>query len=121
MVKLDLEPRVHQLTVEQVNIEADIQALQNQAQKKPETVLAQNVDQLLQLVTEVVSEQDTKTLKHIYQLFVESVTFDRRKKLVWVHMRFDDEVVASLKQYTKGTSQAGVPFLHGDRAIKFSI
>ncbi|QCZ42413.1 recombinase family protein [Levilactobacillus brevis] len=121
LVKADLEPRIHQLTVEQVHIEADIQVLQNRAQEKPEDVLAQNVDQLLRLVASIVSEQATKTLKAIYQVFIESVTFDRQKKLVWVHMRFDDEVIASLKQYEKGTSKTGVPFLHGDRAIKFSI
>lgn len=121
LVKADLEPRIHQLTVEQVHIEADIQVLQNRAQEKPEDVLAQNVDQLLRLVASIVSEQATKTLKAIYQVFIESVTFDRQKKLVWVHMRFDDEVLASLKQYKKGTSQADVPFLHGDQVVKFSI
>ncbi|MBS0979084.1 recombinase family protein [Levilactobacillus brevis] len=121
LIKADLEPRIHQLTVEQVHIEADLQALKNRAQEKPEDVLAQNVDQLLRLVASIVSEQATKTLKAIYQVFIESVTFDRRKKLVWVHMRFDDEVITSLKQYEKGTSQAGVPFLHGTKLIKFSI
>lgn len=121
MVKAELEPRIHQLLVEQVQVEADLQALKNRAQEKPENVLAQNVDQLLQLVAAIVSEQATKTLKAIYQVFIESVIFDRRKKLVWVHMRFDDEVIASLKQYEKGTSKAGVPFLHGKQVIKFSI
>ncbi|ARN89116.1 hypothetical protein [Levilactobacillus brevis] len=75
---------------------------------------------LLQLVAEVVRGQDTKTLKHIYQLFIESVTFDRRKKLVWVHMRFDDDVIASLREYTKGTSKTGVPFLH-ERTVAFVL
>ncbi|QCZ42429.1 recombinase family protein [Levilactobacillus brevis] len=121
LVKADLEPRIHQLIVERVQVEADIRALKNKAQEEPEDVLAQNVDQLLQLVAAIISEQATKTLKAIYQVFIESVTFDRRKKLVWVHMRFDDGVLASLKQYEKGTSKTGVPFLHGDRAIKFSI
>lgn len=64
----------------------------------------------------VISGHDTKTLKHIYQLFIESVTFDRRKKLVWVHMRFDSDVIASLNEYTEGTSKSGVPFLHGRTA-----
>lgn len=46
-----------------MHIEADIQVLQNRTQEKPENVLAQDVDQkLLQLVAEIVSEQDTKTL-----------------------------------------------------------
>lgn len=109
------------MLTEQVQVEADIRALKNQAQEKPENVLAKNVDQLLQLVTAIVSDQATKTLKAIYQVFIESVTFDRQKKLVWVHMQFDDEVVASLKQYEKGTSKTGVPFLHGEQEIKFSI
>lgn len=78
------------------------------------------MDQLLQLVAGVVREHDTKTLKHIYQLFIESVTFDRRKKLVWVHMRFDDDVIAGLKEYTEGTSNVGVPFLHG-RTVEFVL
>ncbi|WP_428958427.1 hypothetical protein [Levilactobacillus brevis] len=78
------------------------------------------MDQLLQLVAEIVREHDTKTLKHIYQLFIESVTFDRRKKLVWVHTRFDDDVIASLKEYMKGTSNAGVPFLRG-RTVAFVL
>ncbi|WP_428958421.1 hypothetical protein [Levilactobacillus brevis] len=121
MVKVGLEPRIHKLTVEQVNIEADIQSLKKRAQEKPEDVLAPNVDQLLQLVASIISEQATKTLKSIYQVFIESVTFDRQKKLVWVHMQFDDDVLASLKQYEKGTSKTGVPFLHGEQVIKFSI
>ncbi|MBS0948715.1 hypothetical protein JK167_13855 [Levilactobacillus brevis] len=121
LVKADLEPRIHQLTVEQIQVEADIQALKKRSQEKPEDVLAQNMDQLLRLVASIVSEQATKTLKSIYQVFIEAVTFDRQKKLVWVHMRFDDDVLTSLKQYEKGTSKAGVPFSHGDRAIKFSI
>ena len=69
----------------------------------------------------IVSEQATKTLKSIYQLFIESMTFDRQKKLVWVHMQFDDDALASLKRYEKETSKAGVPFLYGHQAIKCSI
>lgn len=121
MVKVGLEPRIHKLTVEQVNIEADIQSLKKRAQEKPEDVLAPNVDQLLQLGVSIVSEQATKRLKAIYQVFIESVVFDRQKKLVCVHMRLDDEVITSLKQYKKGTSKAGVPFLHDEQVIKFSI
>ena len=76
--------------------------------------------ELLRLVAEVVSGHDTKTLKHIYQLFIESVTFDRQEKLVWVHMRFDDDVIASLKESRKGVPIAGTPFLDGT-AIKFVL
>lgn len=120
MVKPDLEPRIHQLTVEQVHAETDLQGLQQRSEGKADGLLAGNVDQLLQLVAEVVRGHDTKTLKHIYQLFIESVTFDRQEKLVWVHMRFDDDVIASLKEYTEGTSNAGVPFLHG-RTVAFVL
>ncbi len=75
MVKVGLEPRIHQLTVEQVHIEADVLALKNRAQEKPENMLAQ----LLQLVESIVSEQDTKTLKSTYQVFIESVTLDGKR------------------------------------------
>lgn len=120
MVKPDLEPRIHQLTVEKIRAEADLQGLQQRLEGKANGLLADNVDQLLRLVADVVRGHDTKTLKHIYQLFIESVTFDRRKKLVWVHMRFDDDVIASLKEYTEGTSKAGVPFLRG-RTVAFVL
>ena len=76
--------------------------------------------ELLRLVAEVVSGHDTKTLKHIYQLFIESVTFDRQEKLIWVHMRFDDDVIASLREYTEGTFKTGALFLH-ERAVAFVL
>lgn len=110
-VKADLEPRIHQLTVEQVHAETDLHELQERSGGKSNGLQVDNVDQLLRLVAGVISGHDTKTLKHIYQLFIESVTFDRREKLVWVHMRFDADVIASLNEYTEGTSKSGVPFL----------
>ncbi|PTM21217.1 hypothetical protein DA798_11280 [Lactobacillus sp. PFC-70] len=62
------------------------------------------------MVTEIVRGHDTKAWKRIYQLFI-SVIFDWRKKLVWVHLWFDDGVIAKLKGYMEGTSNAGVLFL----------
>nr|WP_225426495.1 zinc ribbon domain-containing protein [Levilactobacillus namurensis] len=119
-VKADLEPRIHQLTVEQVHAERDLHELQERSRGKSKGLLVDNVDQLLRLVAGVISGHDTKTLKHIYQLFIESVTFDRQKKLVWVHMRFDSDVIAGLNEYTEGTSKSSVPFLHG-RTVAFVL
>jgi len=119
-LKEDLEPRIHQLLGDQVRLEAELRELQERDMQPNSSLSVGDVTQLLRLVAEVIQGRDTSTLKYIYQRFIEKITFDRKKKLVWVHMRFDSDVTKELVEYTKAMSDEGIAFLHG-RSIRLTI
>ncbi|WP_258115575.1 recombinase family protein [Levilactobacillus yiduensis] len=119
-LKSDLEPRIHQLLGDQVELESELRELRERDVQSDSSLSVKNVTQLLKLIAEVVQGRDTDTLKYIYQCFIEKITFDRKKKLVWVHMRFDSNVTKELAEYTKAMSDEGIAFLHG-RSIHLTI
>ena len=55
------------------------------------------------------------------RIFITRVTFDRTAKLVWVHMRFDDDIIARLNQKVeKDEAKKASPFLFANK-IEFEI
>lgn len=119
-LKSDLEPRIHQLLGDQVGLESELRELRERDVQSDSSLSVENVTQLLKLIAEVVQGRDTDTLKYIYQCFIEKITFDRKEKLVWVHMRFDSDVTEELAEYTEAMSDEGIAFLLG-RSIHLTI
>lgn len=116
-VKDSLEPRLRQLIRQQTQLENERDDLQNGIDGEDVRVVSKDVEALLRLVAEVIEGQDKQTLKVLYRLFIDRVTFDRKKKLVWVYLRFDDDVMKKLSSYTEKTTSVGVAFLRGPVSI----
>lgn len=60
-----------------------------------------SVDELLKIVAKLIKDADKGTLKQLYQSFITQVTFDKKDKLVWVELEFDDDVATQLKKQSK--------------------
>ena len=90
--------RLEQLDTERLSIESDLRDAQRRLSKVKDAPGAMDITRLLKLVHDVCTEPTRSTLKELYRIFITRVTFDRTAKLVWVHMRFDDDIIARLNQ-----------------------
>lgn len=106
---------IEKMRSQQARLKSESDDLQRNVEGQAVQVASSDVESLLRLVAEVIEGQDKKTLKHLYQLFVDRVTFDKKKKLVWVYLKFDEEIVKQLASYTTKATSTGVAFLHGQK------
>ena len=61
-LKSDLEPRIHQLLGDQVELESELRELRERDVQSDSSLSVKNVTQLLKLIAEVVQGRDTDTL-----------------------------------------------------------
>lgn len=90
--------RLEQLDKERLSVESDLRDAQRRLSKVTDAPGAMDITRLLELVHHVCSEPTRSTLKELYRIFITQVTFDRNEKLVKVHMRFDNDIIARLNQ-----------------------
>lgn len=106
----DLEPelaknaqkRINELTTSKLAINENIKQLRQNKDSKIDFT-AKNITWLLKLVATICQGKDKKILKRLYHGFIDQITFDKQKKLVYVRMRFTEDVVKKLSAEAKQT------------------
>lgn len=91
-------PRIEELERQVDDLNAEAGQLSERMNSFDELHSPKSIDELLKLVVELIRGADKDTLKQLYQSFITQVTFDKKDKLVWVELEFDDDVATQLKK-----------------------
>lgn len=80
------------------DLDAETGQLSEQVKSFDELPSPNSVDELLKLVVKLIRGADKNTLKQLYQSFITQITFNKKDKLVWVELGFNDDVAAQLRK-----------------------
>ncbi|MBZ2406159.1 recombinase family protein [Liquorilactobacillus hordei] len=96
-----VRPRLESLSNLLDQLRVDKQQVDKQLAQVDQVPKPKTINDLLLLVVKLVKKADKGVLKQLYQAFIQKITFDRKKKLVWITVAFDDDVIQQLKTQGK--------------------
>ncbi|GAB6093035.1 recombinase family protein [Furfurilactobacillus curtus] len=80
-----------------------------------------DIQELLVVVARLIRRADKCSLKALYQTFIAQITFSREKKLVWVQLEFDNEIVSQLKAQSKEAESKADSVFSFTKRIEFVV
>ncbi|MFT9096948.1 recombinase family protein [Liquorilactobacillus sp.] len=96
-----IRPRMEVLENQLDQLHADDQQVAKQLAQVDQLPKPKSIQDLLALVAKLIKQAEKETLKQLYQAFIQQITFDRRQKLVWITVAFDDDVIQQLETQSK--------------------
>lgn len=117
-----ITPQINKLSNTLLEKQGEIDDLTTEMNTFDSLPKATTIESLLQIVAEAIKGQEKKELKQLYRAFIRRIEFDKKEKLVSVHLNFDDDVLKEIKKVTnrKDDSDEGSSFLL-HKAVKFVL